>query len=66
VGAISPLAYNGDNNPARNAMSHEIGFLRAILEEPDDDTHRLVYFLVLKASATPPGQAVPNPPLGEK
>jgi uncharacterized protein (TIGR02996 family) len=24
-------------------MSQEIGFLRAILEEPDDDTHRLVY-----------------------
>jgi uncharacterized protein (TIGR02996 family) len=43
VGTISPLAYNGDNNPARSAMSHEIGFLRAILEEPDDDTHRLVY-----------------------
>jgi uncharacterized protein (TIGR02996 family) len=24
-------------------MSHEAGFLQAILEEPDDDTHRLVY-----------------------
>ena len=24
-------------------MCHEIGFLQAILEEPDDDTHRLVY-----------------------
>jgi uncharacterized protein (TIGR02996 family) len=24
-------------------MSHETGFLQAILEEPDDDTHRLVY-----------------------
>jgi uncharacterized protein (TIGR02996 family) len=24
-------------------MSHEIGFLQAVHEEPDDDTHRLVY-----------------------